>query len=168
MPTKSTSDSSPATLFCLIGGVFSLLAGVLEAYFLWQSFALILEFGAYEFLLSNLVVMGPQIMAMLLALGGGVALLARLSWGWPIALGAAGFKLAMFAQLAVMFGMRAMLAIIDSTAYAQMAALSFSTGLVILLVLRPTTRLLGIRPPHVFWALGIAASLLLVWNLMLQ
>jgi hypothetical protein len=166
---KMTGSSSASTtsdrMFYQIGGALSVLAGVLQAYFLYQSLALILQFGMYDLVFENLLVLSPQILGMLLSLGGGLAVLARLHWGWPMAVGAAGFQLAMFAQLTAMYGMQAMTALIDQAAYVIGSTLLLCAALMLVLCLRPSTQALQVRVPHVLTMFAVAASLLLVWNM---
>jgi hypothetical protein len=168
MTNNSSASASPDRLLPMIGGAASVLVGFLQAYFLYQTFALILQYGIYDLLVSNLLVMSAQLVGMVMSIVGGMAVLARLHWGWPLAVGAAGFQLAMFAQLTAMYGVKAMTAIFDQAAYVQIASLSLCVALIVLLSLRASTRALQVRAPHVLAGLAIAASLLLVWNLIQQ
>lgn len=164
MPQNTAPLSTLDRLLPTIGGALSILVSVLQGYFLYTSFALIIEFGYYELIKENLVLMSAQLCSVLLAMVGGAAVIARLHWGWPLAVGAAGFQLAMFTQLAVMFGFTAMTASFDSTGYLVLNALMFSAALIIILSLRPSTQQLRTTAKHVFAGMGIATLLLILWN----
>lgn len=164
MPQNSTSMSTLDRLLPTIGGALSILVSVLQGYFLYTSFALIIEFGYYELIKENLVLMSAQLCSVALALVGGAAVIARLHWGWPLAIGAAGFQLAMFTQLTVVFGFAAMSASFDSTGYLILNALMCSAALIIILSLRPCTQQLHTTAKHVFVGMGIAVLLLILWN----
>lgn len=165
MTASNTAFPGPERLLPLIGGALSVLVGCMQAYFLYQSFALIIEFGYYDLVYNNLLVMSAQLLSMVMALVGGFAILARMHWGWPLTVGAAGFQLALFTQLAAVYGLGAMAAVIDQAAYVQVVSLALCAAAIVLLSLRPSTRDLSVRAPHVLASLIITATLLLIWNM---
>lgn len=164
MPQNTTRFSTLDRLLPTIGGALSILVSVLQGYFLYTTFAIIIQFGVYELLKENLILMSAQLASVVLSMVGGAAVIARLHWGWPLAVGAAGFQLAMFTQLTVVFGISAMGASFDSTGYVVLNALLFSAALIIILSLRPSTQQLRTTAKHVFASMGIAVLLLILWN----